>query len=176
MAVFDRIASVLFAVLLLAVGVLVPIEVVHTLLGNTGHLLVPYESITRLATSHVWRDSSVLAVCAATGVVGLVIVAFELRRRRPALLTVVPLTDGVVSGMSRRSLRRAVSGRAQDVDGVTLARAAVRRRTVVVTATSTLREPGDLEQRLTTQVSDWLDGLGLVRPLRLRTRLRTKEG
>lgn len=176
MALFDRLASVLLGVLLLAVGVFVAVEVVHALLGDKGHLLFPYEGITRFGTGHAWSDVAVLAICAAIGAVGLVIAAFELRRRRPALLAVRPLTGGVVSGMSRRSLRRAVASQAQEVDGVAAAQVTVGRRTIVVTAASSLRETGDLEERLAAQVSGWLDGLALVRPLRLRTRLRSKEG
>lgn len=175
MALFDRLAAVLLGVILLAVGVLVPIEVVHTLLGTKGHLLVPYESIARFGTRQAWSDTPVLAICAAIAAVGLLIVLFEVRRRRPALLTVQPLTDGVSSGMSRRSLRHAVTGQAQEVDGVTSAQARVRRRKVAVTAGTALREPGDLEQRLTTHLTSWLDGLGLVRPLHLRVHVQRKE-
>ncbi len=175
MNVFDRLASVVLALVLLIGGALVVIEVVYTLLGKVGHLFFPYERFTSFGTSHTWDSTPVLIISGALVVVGLVVLLFELKRRRPALLTVQPVTDGVVSGMSRKSLSHALAAQAEEVEGVAGASARVRRRKVTVQAGTTLREPGDLEQRLTQHLSGWLDGIGLVRPVKLRTSLSTKE-
>lgn len=175
MNIFDRLASVVLALVLLVGGALVVIEVVYTLLGKAGHAFFPYERFTSFGTAHTWNDTLVLVISGALVVVGLLVLLFELKRRRPALLTVQPVTDGVVSGMSRKSLSRALATQAEDVEGIADASARVRRRKVTVQADTTLREPGDLEQRLTQHLSGWLDGVSLVRPLKLQTSLSTKE-
>lgn len=176
MAVFDRLAAVLLGMVLLLLGVLVPAEVVHSaVLSRTGELLLPWQALTRFFTGHAWSTSSVLAISVVTAAVGLLLLLAELKGRRPGLLTLTTDDDHLIAGTTRRSVQRALATRAQDVDGISGASATVRRGRATVAATTGQRDPGDLQERLTEQLTGWLDGLGLVQTPRLRVRLSSRE-
>ena len=176
MAVFDRLAAVLLGLFLVILGVLVPAEIIHSaVLTRPGQLLLPWPALTRFFTGHDWSTSPVLAISIIAALVGLVLVGLELKRRRPGLLTLTTDDDNLTAGTTRRSVQRALAARAQDVDGVSAATASVRRGRASVSATTGQRDPGDLQDRLTEQLTGWLDGLGLVHAPRLRVRLSTRE-
>lgn len=176
MALFDRLVAVLLGLALLVLGVLVPVEIVHSaVLGRTGELLLPWQTLTRFFTGHDWSTSPVLALSIVVALAGLVLLVFELKRRRPGLLTLTTSDEHLTAGTTRRSVQRALAARAQDVDGVSGASATVRRGRASVAATTGRRDPGDLQQTLSEQLTAWLDSLGLVRPPRLRVRLTAKE-
>lgn len=176
MALFDRIAAVLLALGLLVLGVLVPVEIVHTaVFGRSGHLILPWQTLTRYFTGHDWSTSPVLTISGITAGVGLVLLLAELKRRRPGLLTLSTDDPALTAGTTRRSLQRALAARAEEVDGISSASAKVRRAGASVSATTGLHDSGDLRQRLTDQLTGWLDGLGLVRAPKLRVRLTTRE-
>jgi hypothetical protein len=175
-ALFDRLAAVLLALALLLVGVLVPAEIVHTaVLAKPGRLILPWEALTRFFTGHAWSTGPVLTLSAVTAGVGLVLLLAELKRRRRGLLRLSTDDEHLTAGTTRRSLQRALAVRAEEVDGISSASAKVRRRRASVAATTGLRNPGDLRQRLTDQLTGWLDGLGLVKAPRLRVRLSSRE-
>lgn len=176
MAIFDRLAAVLLGLALLILGVLVPAEIVHTaVLGKPGQLILPWQTVTRFLTGHDWSTSPILTICGALAAVGLVLLLAELKRRRPGLLTLTTEDENLTAGTTRRSVQRALAAQAEDVDGISAASAKVRRGRATVAATTGLRDPGDLEQRLAEQLSGWLDGLGLVKTPRLRVTLKTRE-
>lgn len=176
MALFDRLAAVLLALALLVLGVLVPAEIVHAaVLGKPGQLILPWETLTRFFTGHDWSTSPVLTISGITAAVGLALLLAELKRRRPGLLTLTTDDPNLTAGTTRRSLQRALAARAEEVDGISSASAKVRRGRASVAATTGLRDPGDLRQRLADQLTGWLDGLALVKAPRLRVRLNTRE-
>jgi hypothetical protein len=176
MAVFDRLAAVLLGLALLVVGVLVPVEIVHAaVLSRTGELLLPWQTLTRFFTGHDWSTSPVLAISILTAVIGLLLLLAELKRRRPGLLTLATDDENLTAGTTRRSVQRALAARAEDVDGISAASAKVRRGRASVAATTGQREPGDLQTRLTEQLTGWLEDLGLVNAPRLRVRLTSRE-
>lgn len=172
MVLFDRLVSVVLASLLLAFGVLVVVEVVHTAFGMGGHLLLPWESLTRYGRTHRWGDNQVRAICAAVGALGALLLALELRPRRPSALRLVTGEDTVTAGMTRRSLRQALRTRAYDVDGVVSARVRLRRHRARVHATTVLSDPDEVRDRLAAHLHGWLDQLGLERPPTLSVRVR----
>lgn len=174
MTLFDRVASTVLALALLALGVLVAAEVVHTALGFGGHLILPWERLARFGRQHTWDSTAIRVISAVVAGVGLLLLAAQLRRRRPGLLSMVTGDDLVAAGTTRRGLRRALSERAAQVTGVATAHSRLRRHTATVRAVTELPEPGDLRDRLRTELAGWLDGLGLARPPRLRVRLRVK--
>jgi hypothetical protein len=174
MALFDRLAAAVAALVLLLVGALVPAEIVHTMvLSNAGHLVLPWERLARFCAGHDWGAAPVRTVSGISAGVGLVLLAVALKRRRRDLLTLSTQDPKVTAGTTRRSLQRALSARAEEVDGVTTAAAKVRRGRAAVVATTGLRDPGDLQQRLTDQLTGWLEGLGLVQAPPVRVRLNT---
>jgi hypothetical protein len=174
MRVADRLLSVLIALALLFLGLVLAAEVIHTLFGQPGHLLVAWEGATAWAREHSFSDLAVLAIGAGVGVVGLALLITEIRRRRPALLVLQPRTDGVICAVSRSSVNRALAARTEDVDGIRGASARLRRRRADVTAVTALRDPGDVEDQVAATVSDWLGQLDLVTTPAVRVRLKRK--
>jgi hypothetical protein len=176
MAVFDRVAAVLVGLFLLAAGLLVPAEIVHAaVLSRTGELLLPWQDVTRFLTGHDWSTSPVRSISIATAACGLVLLGLELKRRRPGLLTMAAGDDRMVVGADRRSMVRALAARAEEVDGISGASARLRRRVVRVTAGTAQRDAGDLDQQVTDRLTEWLAGLRLVDPPRVRVRIVSRE-
>jgi hypothetical protein len=175
-AVFDRVAALLLGLLLLAAGVLVPAEIVHTaVLSRPGPLLLPWPDVTRRLAGYDWGSTPVRAACLGIAAAGLVLLALELKRRRPGLLTLVTEDDQLVAGAARRSVARALAARAEEVDGVSGASATLRRRVARVTATTAQRAAGDLDRQVAERLTGWLAELRLVDPPRVRVRIVTRE-
>ncbi|HEX5494737.1 MAG TPA: DUF6286 domain-containing protein [Mycobacteriales bacterium] len=174
MTLFDRAVSTVLALALLAFGLLVAAEVVHTALGFGGHLVFGWQGLARFGERHTWDSSVIRLISAVVAGVGLVLAAAEARRRRPGLLSLVTDDDLVTAATTRRGLRRALSTQAVQVAGVASARTRLRRRTATVHAVTGWRDPGDLSDRLAAELGGWLDGLGLARPPRLAVRLRVR--
>lgn len=175
MRAVDRVLSVLVAVALVALGIIVPIEVVYALVGGEGSLVFPYPSIAEFLRETPWSSGVVVAISAAVAMLGLLLVLAELWRRRPGLFTVATDSDTVVAGMSRRSLERTLTQATVGIAGVTAASAAVRRRRGVVNAVTPLRDPGDLPVRVQERVDTVMESLSLVRSVPVRVRLRHRR-
>lgn len=176
MAAFNRVAALLLGLFFLVLGLLVPAEIVHSaVLARSGELLLPWQAITRWLTGHDWSTSPVRTLSIGVGVLGLLLLFAQLKRRRPGLLTLTTADEHLTSGTTRRSVARALAARAEDVDGISSAGVQLGRRQATVHATTGQRDPGDLQQQVTDQVTGWLDGLGLVSPPRVRVRVTTKE-
>jgi Family of unknown function (DUF6286) len=176
MALFDRLAAFVVALAVLLVGVLVPAEILRTaVLDKPGHLILPWETLGQFLTGHQWSTSPILTISGMTAGVGLVLLLAELKRRRPGLLALSTEDRNTTAGTTRRSLQRALAAQAEEVDGVSSASAKIRRGRASVTATTGLRDPGDIRQRLIDQLTGWLDSLDLVEVPPLRTRLNTRE-
>ncbi len=176
MRVFDRVVAVILGVVVLGLGALVTAEVIWSKgFDRSGHLVLPYESSSRYLHQHVWSSTPIRAISAAVAAVGLIVLLLELKRRRPGLLTMAGSTAGVVTGISRRSLRRALTRVATSMPGISEAKTRVSRRRASVRARSPLRDPGDHQQQLYRKLSESLDSMQLTRPLRLQTRLSHRE-
>lgn len=124
MAVFDRLAALLLGLFLLVLGILVPVEIVHSaVLTRTGELILPWQTLTRFFTGHDWSTSPILAISIITALIGLLLLLVELKRRRPGLLTLTTEDEHLTAGTTRRSVQRALAARAEDVDGISGPRA-----------------------------------------------------
>jgi hypothetical protein len=175
MRTLNRALSVLLALTLAVFGVLVVAEIIRAGLERRGHLLLSFESFARFGRDHTWDSGQVITISAAVAVLGLLLLLGQLVPRRPGLLTVATEDPAVQAGVERRTLGRAMAAAASDVDGVSGARARIRRRRVTVIVTSRLREDSGLPERVQNHLQTWVDGLGLVEPPRLRLKLRHKE-
>jgi hypothetical protein len=174
---FDRVVAVILGLVLLGLGALVTAEVIWSKgLERSGHLVLPYESSSRYLHQHVWSSTEIRAISAGVAAVGLIVLLLELKRRRPGLLTMAGSTAGVVTGISRRSLGRALTRVAISTPGISDAKTRVRRRRATVRARSHLRDPGDLQQQLYRELSESLESMQLTRLLRLRVGLSHREG
>lgn len=172
MRTVNRVLSVLLALVLVALAVLIPIEVIRALAGGEGSLVLPYQPVAEFFRENSWSAGWVITISAVVAALGLVLVLAELWPRRPGLYIIDTGTESLAAGISRRSLARALAQAATDVPGITRASAAVKRRRAVVDATTWLRDPGDLAERAQQRVESLLDSLALARPLRAQVRLR----
>ncbi len=77
---------------------------------------------------------------------------------------------------SRRGLERTLRAAATRPDGVRDAQVKARRRTVRVRAATALRDPADLQSRVTQAVTERLEELGLAGTLRPRVTVSKGAG
>jgi hypothetical protein len=161
----NRVATLLLAVALLAGGVLVAIEGLLTALGRPGPL--PHGWSAALTTAR-WRDTPVRTVAAGVTLLGLVLLAAELRRWHPVRLRLAG-DDGW--HLHRRSVERRLARAARSVPSVRRARVRVRRRGDVwrprVTATGDPAARADVEFALRRE----LDRLAAPHRDRIEVRL-----
>ncbi|TQJ22771.1 putative alkaline shock family protein YloU [Micromonospora sp. A202] len=123
MPTINRAATVLLAVALLAGGVLLAVQALLVTLGRPASLLARtgwYDALT----STRWHDPEVRAVAGGTVLLGLVILAAQLRRWTPARLR-IDERDGW--HLRRRCLERRLTEAAATVPGVRQARVRIRR-------------------------------------------------
>ncbi|MET7819626.1 Asp23/Gls24 family envelope stress response protein [Micromonospora zamorensis] len=123
MPTINRAASVLLAVALLAGGVLLAVQALLVALGRPASLLARtgwYDALT----STRWHDPEVRAVASGAVLLGLVILAAQLRRWTPARLR-IDERDGW--HLRRRCLERRLTEAAATVPGVRQARVRIRR-------------------------------------------------
>jgi hypothetical protein len=171
MRIANSILAVLLSLLLIAAAVIVPVEVVFALLDREPWVL-PWQGFADSLRNSTWDAGPVRAALIALGVLGLLILAAQLKPRRPSELDLAEITDGVSAGTSRRSLQRSLSRASGDVDGVSQSSVTARRRRVNVTAVTRLHEPGDLESRVSSAVQSRLDSLGLDSPPKVKVSVR----
>ena len=122
MRTVNRVATLLLAVTLLTGGVLVAVEAALAALGRPG-LLLPRGHAALTGTR--WQDAPARSVAAAVTLLGLVVLAAELRRWRPTRLR-LDGNDGW--HLHRRSVERRLAGAVRSVPSVRRARVRIRRR------------------------------------------------
>ncbi|WP_410574787.1 DUF6286 domain-containing protein [Amycolatopsis sp. cmx-4-61] len=118
--------AVLVALVLLAGCVLAGVVAVQLILGQAPW--ISYADVAGRLHATRWNDLAPALVGAATGVLGLVLLAAAIL---PGELVVLPLQGETGSGASRRSYRSTLRVAASDVDGVSRAELKVGRRKVV---------------------------------------------
>ncbi|GAA0579061.1 DUF6286 domain-containing protein [Actinomadura livida] len=143
------------ALLLTAAGVLTAIEVVSALLDRPAGIF-PYGWVKDAA----WEDWYALAIFGALAILGL---CFLLAALLPGRSRMVPLhggDPGLVMGVSRRGLRRAVAAAAEGAPGVSgVARVRLGRRRVKVVARTPVHEPAGLDEGVADAVRAPLERL-----------------
>lgn len=171
MRIANSVLAVLLSLLLIAAAVIVPVEVVSALLDREPWV-VPWQGFADSLRNSTWDAGPVRAALIVLGVLGLLLLAAQLKPRRPTELELRQLTEGVQAGTSRRSLQRSLTRASGDVDGVSQASVKAKRRSVSVTAVTRLRDPGDLESRVAGAVQDRLDSLDLKSPPKVKVSVR----
>lgn len=169
MRTFDRVLSVLLALLLTALGVLILIEVVRGLAGTDP--LLPYPQVADFFQERSWNSGLIITISAVLAGLGLLLVLAELKPRRATRITLTTDSEAVTADISRRSLARAVTSAATSTPGVSAASGKVKRRQVRVAATTPLRDPGTLAQQARQRAEATMDSLAPLRPLPVRLRL-----
>lgn len=171
----DRILAIVLGLGLFCIALIAVVEIVYTALGNSGHLLVAYESVPTYLREHLWTDTIIIVGAIVVALVGLLLLVVELKRRRPDLRVLGNARDDVVAAMPNRSLARVVTNAATSVPGVSSAKASVRRNKITVAATTSLREPGDLQARATAAATSALADLELATMPKLDVGLTTTK-
>ncbi|SDQ85547.1 DUF6286 domain-containing protein [Quadrisphaera sp. DSM 44207] len=177
-AVLNRVLSALLALALLLGGLLAVVEVVLAQLGRPSWL-VPHEQWASWLDQRTWDQPVVQAVLAGLVVLGLLLLLAALRRGRPSSLPLAARGGGTPAGVrvtaSRRGIERTLAAAARRAPGVSRADARVSRRKAVVRARTALRSEGDLQQRVTANVAQRLEELGLSGTLRPQVSLTREE-
>lgn len=171
MRLLNRLLATLLALAGIALAVLIPVEVVRALLGRR-YWLLPWGTWTRTLHTNSWQTGWVRAALIGVAVLGVLLLAGQLKPRRPGLLPLTPRTDRVQAGTTRRSLQQALRRAATDVPGVATARVRARRRSVRVTALTRLRDHSNLDTQVRNQLTGRLDSLQLAQAPRLRVKIR----
>ena len=175
MTVVNRVLATLLALALLLGGLLAVVEVVLAALGRPPWL-VPHPDWTSWLTDQDLGSGIVRAVLIGAVVLGLVLLVLALRRGRPGALPLPARVESVRTTASRRGIERTLRAAATRPDGVRDAQVKARRRTVRVRAATALRDPADLQSRVTQAVTERLEELGLAGALRPRVTVSKGAG
>jgi hypothetical protein len=175
--IVDRLLAFVLSLALIVGAVLVVIEVVAHRTG-ADPVVVQWPAVYRWARDTSWGAASVRLISTLLAVVGLALVVAQLIPRRPKQISLDSGTDTTTATVSRRSLARTVQSAVTDVDGVTGADVAVRRRRVRVRARTRAVQPSaavSLRDSVIQAARDRLDAVRLKQPPNLSVRLSTKE-
>ncbi len=167
--------GVLVAAVLAAAGILGVVQAVSAALGRPVWKLPHRYFAGPLQDTH-WNGTATIAVAAAVAFIGLVLVLAGLIPGRPRAIPLASGDDSVVIGVPRRSLRRSLARLAEDVDGIDRAKVRARGRSIVVRATTRLRDTAGLRESGHTAVQYRLAALDPLWPPRVKVRLRRKAG
>jgi glucose dehydrogenase len=168
--VIVRLLSALLAVLLVAGGLLVAVEIVLAQLGRPA-LLIPWLAWAVWLGGQTWATSIVRLFLAALVVVGLVLLVVALRPGKPRSLA-LPATDrNVHVSIARRALQQTLTDTAARASGVASASAKAGRRSVTITATTPNPNTTDVHHAALAAVKQRLDQLGLAGRIHPRVRI-----
>jgi hypothetical protein len=127
------------------------------------------------ATVH-WDDTGTLLVASAVAFAGFLLIAIAVIPGRTRAIPLASGDDSLVIGVPRRSLRHSLGWLAADVAGIDKVTVRTGRRSVKVRATTRLRDPAGLRESVQSVVEDRLARLDPLWPVRVKVRLRRKEG
>ncbi len=173
MRVVNRPLAFILALALLAVTVVTVAEVIGFAVDNSP-LLVPWPTWYEWASTTSW-DATVVKVWAAVLMaIGLILVIFEVKRRRVTRLPLGTSDEATEATVTRRGLARMLRTEATRVDGITGATVRVNRQRARVTASSSARgqvAASSLTEPVTRALGARLDGLEMRHPPRLTVRV-----
>ncbi|BBG05281.1 MULTISPECIES: DUF6286 domain-containing protein [Pseudonocardia] len=172
------VAASLVALVLLAACVLLAVAVVQQLIGQQP--VLPFADLNAFGAGLTGADVAFLALSGVLALVGLLLLLVALR---PGTPTVLPLAgrDGAGTtvtdtGITRRSLDRALSDAATGVDGIARANVSSTRRTASVSAHASFGDATALRTAVRDAVSERLAAIGPSRSPRVRVKVTgTKE-
>jgi hypothetical protein len=176
MRLVNRVLATLLSLALIVAGVLVVIEVVAQRLGRQ-HALVDWQHLHDWARRTPWQQGSVRVASIALIVLGLLLLAAELKRSRPSRLAV--RSEDTDAAYTRRGVAETVRSAVADVDGISSASVSVNRRKVKVEASTAGLQPftaEGLQEPVTAAARHRLDALELRTPPTLAVQVRTAGG
>jgi len=171
-----RIPGVLVAAVIVAAGIVGCIWAASAALGHPLWNIPHSDFAGPLQSSVHWDDTGTLIVASAVAFVGFLLILIALIPGRTRAIPLASGDDSLVIGVPRRSLRRSLGWLAEDVAGIDRVKVRTRRHSVKVRATTRLRDPAGLRESVQAVVEDRLARLEPLWPVRVKVRLRRKEG
>ena len=129
MKIANHLLAFLLSLALTLGAVLVVIEVIAHLVG-AGPIVLAWPGLYRWASGATWGDLLVRLIGVGLAVVGLLLLAAQLKPRRPERLRLQPVDSATDAAITRRGLARTVRNAAIEVDGIHDAHVMVRRHHV----------------------------------------------
>jgi len=165
-----RLLGAVLALLIAASGLLLVGEAGYRLLDRGSYALVDYPAAVDDLAARPWSDGWLRAVAVAVLLLGLALLVSALRRPPKSLAMRAP--DGLRCEIPPKEVARVLEIAAGRVSGVRSSESRVSSRTARVTASTRLRDPGDLEEKVESACRARLDALMLERPPRPRVTVR----
>jgi Family of unknown function (DUF6286) len=171
-----RIPGVLVAAVIVAAGIVGCIWAASAALGHPLWDIPHSDFAGPLQSSVHWDDTGTLIVASAVAFVGFLLILIALIPGRTRAILLASGDDSLVIGVPRRSLRRSLAWLVEDIAGIDRAKVRTGRHSVKVRATTRLRDPAGLRESVQAVVEDRLARLEPLWPVRVKVRLRRKEG
>lgn len=164
----NRLLATVVSLAVVAVAVIHGVEVVRWAL-DLDPWLAPWPRWGASLSDLRANDPALLVTCGAATAVGLVLLFFELKRRRPDALPTRPLLERVPTVATRAGVGSAATTAARSVSGVTQASASVRRSRVSLRVHTRARgQAAGLTQQVTSAVEQAMADLELTRRPRVK--------
>jgi glucose dehydrogenase len=167
----NRVLSILLALVLLAGGLLVAVEIVLAQLGRPA-LLIPWSAWASWVAGQTWDTLTVRLILAGLVVVGLILLILALRPGKPRRLALPATGSNLHMSIARRALQQNLADTAARASGVASASAKAGRRTVTITATTANPNTTEVHNAAQAAVNQRIDEIGLARRLRSRVRIQ----
>ncbi|MFI6298096.1 DUF6286 domain-containing protein [Nonomuraea sp. NPDC050790] len=165
--------AVIVAVLLVALGAVVAAEVISWLFGRPVGWL-PAANMLDWAAATPWQSPVVLVGAIVVTLIGLALLVFALVPGRPRLVPLHTSDPQLVIGVRPQSFSSALAHAAGEVPGVRSAEAALRGRTVAVTATTSGWNDAATGAQVREAVLTRMEGLAPVQRYQVSVRLKER--
>ena len=177
MRLLNRPLAFILAAALAAASVILIVEVIEFAVGS-GPVIVHWTTWYHWANTTKWNAQVIRIWSAILIVIGVLILALELKPRRITRLRLRSDNEATDAALTRGGLAGTLRAAANGIDGIRDADVIVRRRRARIAAKSAARgraaaEP--LRQPVTQAVDDRLNSLNLQHPPRLKVRVITRR-
>lgn len=177
MRLLNRPLAFILAVALAAASVILIVEVIEFAVGS-GPAIVHWTTWYHWADSTKWNAQVIRVWSAILIVIGVLILALELKPRRITRLRLRSGDQATDAALTRSGLAGTLRAAATGIEGISSAEVTVRRRRAHVAARSAARgraAADKLKQPVTQAVGDRLSALDLQRPPHLKVRVNTRR-
>lgn len=176
MRVFNRLLALVLALAVVAFAVIFAVEVAAKAFGQKAQIIGWHGAYTA-GERDTWDSSGVRAILGAAVLVGLVLILSQLAPRRPTRLALAKDATSVDAALTRRAVGDVLTDAALDVDGVSKAKAQLKRHTAKLTITTRFGDQAganSIKPEIEQTVHDRLDTLQLRR--KVSVKLDVKPG
>ncbi len=174
MRITNRLLAFLLSLALTLGAVLVLIEIVAHAVGAKA-IVLNWPGFYRWASGNTWGSGSVRLIGIGLGLLGLLLLAAQLKPPRPDRLRLQPVDPATDTAITRRGLARTLRDAATEVDGVRDAHVTVGRNLVRVRADVGHGTVDSLHAAVASAAQHRLDTLRLATMPALSVRLNKEE-